>query len=558
MLESIKIKNVALIRDVSIDFVNGFNVLMGETGAGKSIVLDAINFALGQKVDKDLITSGENQMRVEAVFCDLSLDLQNEMSNFGLMNEEKLIISRMYDIAGKSDIKVNGSSVTLSMLRSITKFLVESYSQNENLVLLKTKEQLALLDNFSQMYFAGEKQKIKTLVKSLNEIQTKLDEIGTNFENRERMIDLLKFQIDEIEKINPSQEKEDEIIDIISKYNNAEKITSNLQGAISELDEGEFSCLNQLRLAVRQLGSISNFSKEYSNLENQLNNAMIDIEDAVSSLQKQAREIYFDENEYQKLDLKLDEYKMLKKKYGGTIQKVLEFLNKAKNDYDNLIFAEDKMAKLESEKLKLINQANEVCEILSEKRKEKAKELESQIKLELGMLGMKNANFVVNFTKKEKFDENGFDEIEFLFSANTGIEVRPLSKIISGGEMSRFSLALKNIIKQNNACLIFDEIDSGISGEIGREVGKRIAKLSLDNQVICISHSPQVCAMADCFNLVVKQVENSVTFSNVVKLTDEEIVRELAKMSSGKDLTQISLSHANELLKRAKDLKCSF
>lgn len=555
MIEHIKIKNVALLRNVSIDFSEGFNVLLGETGAGKSIILDALNFVLGAKADKELITTGEESLRVEASFSSYSKDVDNELSELGIEQEENLIISRTLTIEGKSDIRINGNSATLSMLKSVTKYLVDSYSQHENLILLKPKNHLGILDSFNNEILNEEKQKLSEVIIKLKDVSNQLGSIGGNTENRERMIDLLKFQIEEIEALKPKVVEEEEIIATLAKYNNSEKIATGLSEAVTSLDGNEYSALSGLKNAIRNLTGIENFSNEYVVLNERLKSTMYELEDIATSLRQEQRGVTFDEKQYEILDAKLDRYKMIKKKYGGSIEKILEYLTKTKVDYDNLVNAEEKLAELEKQKQNLVLQGNNICKILTDKRKAIANEIEGKIKNELFELGMKNAQFKVDFSVKENFDAQGKDDVEFLFSANAGMDLKPLSKIISGGEMSRFSLAVKNIIKGEKACLVFDEIDAGISGEIGGAVAQRIATLAKNNQVICISHSAQVCAMADSFNHVTKHVENQKTYSTVNNLKEDEIVVELAKISSGKLLGDVAIAHAKQLLARANEFK---
>ena len=555
MIESLKIKNVALLRNVTIDFVNGFNVLMGETGAGKSIILDALNFSLGAKSDKELITTGEQSLRVEVVFSGYQKEVNEELENLGIETDDKIIIVRTLSQDGKTDIRINGSFATLSMLKSISKFLADSYSQHENLVLLKPKNHLAILDAFNPNILTKEKEELAQIVNELRNIKEQIKQIGGSGENRERLIDLLKFQVEEIESVKPSKKEEDEIIEAVAIYNNSEKIALSLQEATLSLDGNEFSILNSIKSAIRNLNSISTYSSVYKEITERLMSAMYELEDISSLLNKEKRAVSFDERQFVLLDAKLDKYKILKKKYGGNVEKVLEYLQKTKIDLDNLVNAEEKLAKYEKEISILENNGLIISEKLSTKRKELAKEIEEKIKLELSELGMKNARFICNFAKKDVFGENGYDEVEFLFSANAGMDLKPLSKIISGGEMSRFSLAIKNIVKEAGACLVFDEIDSGISGEVGRAVGQRIARLSKNNQVICISHSAQVCSMADSYYLVTKHVEDGKTSSKVENLNGERIRQELAKMSSGKAISEISLAHANELIERANAFK---
>lgn len=558
MIESLKIKNTALLRNEKINFVSGFNVLLGETGAGKSIILDALNFVLGAKADKELITYGEDEMKVEAVFSNYSDEVKDELKNLDIEDEELLIITRSLSQAGKSEIRVNGNSLTLTMLKNLTKFLVDSYSQHENLILLKPKNHLNILDSYNPDLLTQEKEELGALLERLKEINKQMQSLGGDSENRERLLSLLKFQIDEINALNPSEKEEEYLKESILKMSNASKIANNLIDAVKSLDEGQFSSLTALKSAIRALNQIETFSSEYASLNERLQNAMYEIDDVASTLKQEAQEVYFDENEFDRLDAKLDKYKLIKKKYGNTVEDVLKFLKKTETEYDNLLNAEQNLAKLKKQKDEVLLKSAKVCAILSQKRKILAKELEGKIKAELHELGMKNVEFITQFTKKETFDVQGDEDVEFLFSANAGVEVKPLSKIISGGEMSRLSLALKNIIKGKNACLVFDEIDSGISGVIGGAVATRIAKIAKDNQVICISHSAQVCAMADKFLFVKKNVADNQTTTTVKPLEEEEIVYELAKMIDGKTISQTSLEFAKQLYFNSKGQKEKF
>lgn len=557
MIEQLKIKNVALARNVNLEFTQGFNVLLGETGAGKSIILDALNFVLGAKADKMLITSGQEDMRVEASFDSYSKQASQVLEEMGIEDEDLLIITRTLNLDGKSKIKINGSNATLKMLRELSKYLVDSYSQHENLLLLKAKNHLGILDTFNPNSLYKDKEELSQVLNQINITNKALKEIGGSGENRERMIELLQFQVAEIEDLKPTQKEENEIVEQLEKYNNAEKIVTALNEATRALDLNEYSAISNIRSAIRNLNSIEKYGLEYEELNKRLNSCLYELEDINASLASLQGDVTFNEKEYELLDEKLDRYKAVKKKYGATVQNVLAYLEKTKLELDNLVNAEERLEELQKTKHKQTFKAMQICKNLSDKRKAIASEVQTKIEKELFELGMKNARFIVDFKQKENVDASGFDGVEFLFSANKGMELKPLSKIISGGEMSRFSLAVKNIISEEKACLVFDEIDSGISGEIGKAVGEKIAKLANGNQVICISHSPQVCAMADSFYHVTKGVQGGATSSSVEKISDSQVVMQLAKMSAGKTLTDIAISHAKELVSRAEEFKKS-
>ncbi len=556
MIESLKIKNVALARNIFLNFTPGFNVFLGETGAGKSIILDALNFVLGAKANQELITTGENQMRVEVAFRDFSSDVLNELDNLGFERDEILIIVRTLEKNGKSDIKINGNSATLSMLKSLTRFLVDSYSQHENLILLKQKNHIFLLDSFNPNFLTFEKEKLSYLILKLKEIEKQINIIGGSGENRERLIDLLQYQINEIESVKPTPLEEQELIEAITKFNNSEKIVSSLSECNSCLNSSQFSAITQLKNGLRNLSSIENLSENYTQLYERLKNSIYEIEDIAFSVKDELNSVDFDQRKFDLMDARLDKLKSLKKKYGGDVSKVLEFLTKAKLELDNLLNGEEKLANLTTEKNKFKKEILEFCQILNKKRNEISAEIEKKIKIELEDLGMKNARFKVKIEIDENsFSKNGYDNVEFLFSANAGEDLKPLSKIISGGEMSRFMLAIKNIIAGEKTCLVFDEVDSGISGRIGAAVAERIARLSMFNQVICISHSAQVCAMADNYYFISKIVDDGKTTSFAENIKSERIVDELSKLSGGKLESEIIKKHAQELLNWAQNFK---
>lgn len=555
MIESLKIKNVALLRDVKIDFVNGFNVLLGETGAGKSIILDALNFVLGSKADKELITHGEDFMRVEAVFSSYSQAVSNALTSLGFEDEGVLIINRMFSFQGKTEIRVNGNACTLSMLKEIANNLVDSYSQHDNLMLLKPKNHLDILDSYKPEALSQDKGNLALLLKDLKDVNSKIKALGGTGADRERLLDLLKYQIEEIADLAPTAEKEEELIKKVNIMKNAEKIALSLSEGLASLNEGEYSAISFLRSGIRNLSGLEKYSEELGALVERLNSTLYEFEDVVALFEDEREKVYFNEKEFELLDSELDRYKSVKKKYGLTIDEVLAYFEKISKEYEELENAEKNLEKLEKEKQKLLVKINELSNNLTQKRKEFAKEVSEKIVYELSFLGMKNVKFVVDFKKAETHTEQGNDEVEFLFSANAGVDVKPLSKIISGGEMSRFSLAVKNIIKDNQACLVFDEIDAGISGEVGGAVAERIAKLSANNQVICISHSAQVCAMADSFFFVKKNVENNITSTSVTKLGGNEIVNQIAVMGSGKNLNDVSIAYAKQLLENSLNFK---
>lgn len=555
MLRNLKIKNFALIENTEIDFSSGFNVIIGETGAGKSLILKSLAFLLGEKSSKAQIRTGETKIFVQGIFDNISSQTTEILDEFGIENEEILILQRTYDTNGKSEIRINGNIATSSMLSKISETLVQVYGQHESLILLNTSKHIEILDSFKPTELENLKNELATEYTNFQDIKGKIDALGGDSSQRERTLDLLDYQIKEIEFINPEIDEDTEIENKLLLMKNAEKISTYLQGSIDNINNG---IIEKLKTTSKNLENLENFDKDFENLENRLNSAYYEILDILETLETKNSSLSFNEYELDKLDKRLDEIKNLKKKYGPTLEDVLNFkqnAEKEKNRLENAEFELDKLAKLETEsKTKLQN----ICEKLSQKRKTLAKEFEEKMHYEFGFLGMKNAKFEVDFQTAE-ISAKGTDKVEFLFSANPGQALKPISKIISGGEMSRFMLALKNITSEAKSTntLVFDEVDSGISGEVGSAISERIGMLAKNYQILCITHLPQVSAMAKTYIYVSKESQNGKTISNAKILEGEEIFQSIAKLSGGDFASEISLKHAKELKMWADNFKKS-
>ena len=551
MIESVYIKNFALAKELEINFSKGFNVIVGETGAGKSIIISAILFALGSKVDKSIIRTGENIVRVNLKFVDLSSKVLEMFKEYDV--EDELYISRTYNIEGKNECKINGIPLSLTELKNLSANLMDSCMQHETLSVLKTKNQLKFLD----AYIGNDINKQIDILSSkdfeLKKIQNQLSELGGDPENRERTIDLLKYQINEIEEINPKLNDEEELRESIRKITDTEKIASNLNSVINNFD-GSNACISLMKASLHNISAITSYDDNYQNMYSRLQNQIYELEDMLTDVKNETNNLFYDEKEVDRLDKKLDSIKMLKKKYGPTIQDVYEFLNNAKIKLNALENANEQIEVLELKKNQLIKEIYDICLIISNLRRTTATKLENLLMNEFEDLSMKNAKFKIMFNELSninnfEYNETGMDKIEFMFSANKGEELKSLSKTISGGELSRFMLAFKNIFAVNDSVgtLILDEIDSGISGEIGSKVAMKIANIAKRLQVICISHMQQVAAMADNYVFVEKQTNNDSTESKVKILNEEEQIFYIAKISSGINITDNALCNAKEM-----------
>ncbi len=556
MLELLSIKNVALIKDLTIEFGKGFNVLMGETGAGKSIIFDSLNFVLGAKVDKSLLRTGESQMKVDAVFSSLNTQTKDFLIDHGLLEEDEecqqLLLSRVFNADGKSTIRINGQLSTSSILKSLGESLVDSYSQHENVTLLKSKNHLAMLDKFGGEKLLEIKNKLFDSYQVLNDLKKKIDALGGDTFERERTKSLLEYQIREIEDAELKSGEDEELKEKLHLMNSAEKINEGISASERLLEENTSSVLDSLQEVESILSSLNTFSK-IEECKNRLTSVRYEIEDISETLKDIQNEMSFDEREYEALDRRYDNIKLLTKKYGGSIEKVLEYFNEIKSKYNDLADADYLIEKLEREKSVIEKQLESLANELSAKRKATAKEIEDKIVSELKQLGMKSIVFKVNFEKLSSITSNGYDDVEFVFSANKGQEVKALAKTASGGELSRFMLALKNIFAEigNTGTLVFDEIDTGISGETGNVVGQKINNLTSFAQVICVTHLPQVASFGDNFFFVSKAEDVNSTYTQIKELSSDEINYQIARMIGGDNVSELALKHAKEMRAKA-------
>lgn len=562
MLEKLNIKNVALIKSLEINFQSGFNVILGETGAGKSIIIDSLNFALGSKADKTLIRAGEETMAVSALFVDVSNNVKSILCGFGLDESDEVLLSRTYSQTGKGEARINGEIVAISMLKQIGEALVDSYGQNESIALLKQKNHLEILDLYKPKDEIQVKEEIQGLIQKLNELNLKIKKLGGDEASRERQIDLLSFQTNEIENAN-LQENEDEILEEkLKKLSNSEKIMEAISSAF-ELLENENGAISTLKQSLNNLRSVERYDDKIKILSQKLDEFIINIDELGEEIYSLSNDYDFNENELNQMIERRDVLDSLKRKYGGSLENVLKYLSEASEELEMLKNSKDILNSLENDKKKLLEVAAEKFNELGKIRRAHALEIEQKLSTALAEIGILKAQFKVNFfpivrsiEEVETFSLNCMEDVEFLFSANLGEELKPLAKTISGGEMNRFMLAFKNIIADINgpSTLIFDEIDSGISGKVATQVAEKIAKLSKTYQVLCISHLPQVASMGDCFFFVSKSNDGERTQTSIKMLSNEEIAFQIALLTYG-SVDDKKLELTREMLALNKEIK---
>lgn len=554
MLKTLYLKNIALVDEAEIAFSEGLNVLSGETGAGKSVILDSIDFVLGAKADKGMIRSGQSECSVRAEFtCEPEL-LRPVLEELDLEESDTLLIVRRLNADGRGSLKVNGCPMTATMLRKLTSQLVDVHGQSEHFFLLKEANQLRLLDQI-----AGTEQEcaeVASLLKERRAYAEKLSSLGGDEGERERRADILRFQIDELENAALKEGEEEELTALRTKYQNAEKILGGLRTVRDALlsDGGASDAVNT---AHRGLISIEKYG-DYAALSERLESALAEIEDIGETAESLAEELDIDEREAERVENRLDEIKSLKKKYGGSVEGALNFLFRAKEELQLLENSAE-----ECEKLKALLDGNakklySACEALTKKRKEGAEGFTRRVTEELKTLNIPSARFEIAFDPYSEEDlprahAEGLDRVKFLFSANAGEPVKELGKIISGGEMSRFMLAVKAQLSSIGTIgtYIFDEIDAGIGGKTARVVAEKFADIAKTTQIIAVSHLAQIAAFADRQFLIEKKEEGGRTFSRIRPLEEEERAGELVRLLGGEQGGS-ALMHAEELLKNAR------
>lgn len=564
MLVSLTIKNIALIEYAEIPFNKGLNVLSGETGAGKSVIIDSLNFVLGAKAEKSLIRNGETECLVSVEF-DVSdeNEIKNLFKEFDFEDEDTLLITRKFNLDGKTTIKINGNTATLSMLKKFSSVLVDVHGQSEHFYLLNENNQLKLIDTMCINDIFGIKETIKSDLSLYNEIKSKLKELGGNKTERDTKIDILSYQINEIEKAELKEGEEEELSEIRKKLINEEKISTSLN-MLKDSINSEGGVNDILFNAEKVLYGISNLDIHYAELNERLNNVISEIEDIGETASNMIE--LFDVSEYniETVEERIDVIKGLKKKYGNNYNEIIAFLENAKKEKQLLENYEETAKELLIKKEEIENKLYNSYIKLSEIRKKTAKNFSENIIKELKDLGMENAKFNVSFntlTDKENctFSLNGIDSVSFMFSANLGEEAKPLSEIISGGEMSRFMLAIKAQTAKLNTIgtFIFDEIDAGISGKIAKIVSYKFNKIAKDVQIIAITHLPQISVMADTNILIIKETKDNKTVTEVKILTEDEKVNEIIRLTGGDIKSEISKQHALELINEAKQYKAN-
>lgn len=553
MLSNLQIENIAVIKSASIDFENGFNVMTGETGAGKSIVIDSLNAILGERTSRELIRSGADSASVCAEFQNVGDNVKNELEKLGIEKDDTLIVSRKLTPDGKNVCRINGMPATVSMLKTLGVQLVNIHGQLDNQSLLSPETHCSFIDKLAGS--GRELNEFKELYSLYIKKENELKSLNTDVNEKNRRLDILNYQIEEIQKADIRPGEKDELTEKLGFLRNAEKVLDLLHTAYAALNgDGEMPGAADVAAdAASKLLSAADYSSDFTETANGVNDAAMNLGAYTEELRDKIYSLDYDPNETERAEERLDVIYRLSQKYGDSEEDILAYLENAEKERDALSFSDERAEQLRAETEKAYNEALAAAKKLSEIRIEAGKKFSADVERELAFLDMPSVKFIVNDSVGELY-ENGIDNIEFLLSANAGEEPKPLSKIASGGELSRIMLAIKCVLSELDDIdtLIFDEIDSGVSGRAALKIAAKMKELSKTHQVICVTHLAQIAAFADEHKLISKEEKDGRTYTCIASLDYNGRKYELARIMGGLTVTQSILNSAEELLSSAE------
>lgn len=551
MLQNLHVKNLALIDETEVEFGPGLNILSGETGAGKSIIIGSINLALGEKVQKEMLRDNGESALVELIFFVEDADTIEAIRALDIEMEDDTVILSRKITGGRAIGRINGEAVSASKMKAVASLLIDIHGQHEHQSLLSKKKHLEILDTFAKEALGDKKEKLAQCYQEYRKLKDELEHANLDGEERARELSFLEYEVKEIEEAQLTVGEDEELEAVFRKYSNGKKIMDAVGTANAATSEDDESASERIGRALRELASVSGYDERVKEMEEQLTEIDNLLSDFNHELASYLSDEEFDEETFYETEKRLDLINHLKSKYGNTIADILKYgEEKAEritvlNDYDAYLAG---LQKNVSEKEKQLEQLSKK---ISDIRKKESKKLTESIKNALLDLNFLDVQFTMEFAETD-YTANGIDDAQFLISTNPGEPVKPLGKVASGGELSRIMLAIKTVMASDKiGTLIFDEIDSGISGRTAQMVSEKMNVLGKSHQIICITHLPQIAAMADSHFLIEKSVENQATVSKIHKLTDEESVEELARMLGGVEITDTVLENAREMKQMA-------
>ncbi len=554
MLLDLTIKNFAIISDLHLSFDRGLNILTGETGVGKSIIIDALNLILGGRASSDLIRKGSQTCEVSAIF---NIKDNKELRDLlvGVIgsdfDEKEVLLRRQLTREGRNRCFVNANLTSLSILQLIGERLIDVHGQHEHQTLLKRQEQLNVLDSFANLFSLREK--VSMLYKQYKHQKEERDKLSSSEEERKRKIDFYQFEIEEINQAKLVLGEEEELEKEYRLLSNAQELSMLYSGVYEKLHEKEESVLDLLKSVQKNLKEITQINSEVEDVLENINNVFFELEEIGENVCDFKEKVKFDSPRLEEIVERKDLVIKLKRKYGNSIKNILEYKEKIEKELNQLLSYEENKEEVEKKIEKTKQEVLELTNNLSRQRQESAKIFEKRVKSQLRTLSMDKVRFIID-CKKDELSFSGVDRIEFLISPNVGEDLKPIRLIASGGELSRIMLALKTVLAKADAipCLIFDEIDAGISGGVAKTIGQKLIELADIHQIICITHLPQIASFASVHFFVTKQVQKGRTETVVKKLAKQEIINEIARMLEGDNVSTLTLKHAEEMVKQAK------
>jgi len=538
MITTLHIKNIGIIDDLSIDLNEGFNVLTGETGAGKTLMIGSLAILAGGRFSKEMIRNGENFSFIEANFyCPKS----------ELAIDGNIIISREVHSNGRSSCKMNGRLITVNELKEFMSQIIDIHGQHDSQLILNPTRHIMYLDNFIGKEITIDLSNYQEKLKEYKSLKQELKATYGEEQEKERRLDLLRYQAEEIKNAKLKETEETELEEKHKMMQNAEKLKENLAQIDEELNEVAIGAISN---AIRSLEKIQDCGDEYNEKLNSLKSSYYDIQELARDFSDMRENIEFDDEERNKIENRLDLIYSLKRKYGNTIGEIVSYEEKIEEEIHKIENLDEYHHRIKKQMEELKDQMQEIATRISRVRKQYAKDLSEKINKQLKELEMPNAKFEVQILEGKDFDERGKDCIEFMICTNIGEGMKPLAKIASGGEMARIMLAIKNVLADVDevGTLVFDEIDTGISGKAGQAVGEKMKEIAQNHQVICITHLPSIAAKGDYNYYIHKQTKENKTYTNIKQLTEEETIEEIARISSG-EITEVAKAHARELRK---------
>lgn len=559
MLRNLHVKNLALIDEMEVEFEEGLNILTGETGAGKSLIIGSINMALGQKVPKEMIKEGADYALVELIFEVKSEDTIRRLQEMDIFPEDGMVIMSRKITGGRSVAKINSESISAAKVKEAAQLLIDIHGQHEHQSLTEKKMQLALLDDYAKEETQKVKAEVKKRYEEYSSILKELEEKDIDKEQQQRELSFLEFEIQELEDACLREGEDEKLEKTYRKMLNGKKIAEACGAAYRLTSENGESASDQIGRALREISAVTSCDAELQPLEEQLEQLDGLLNDFNRDMSSYLSGLEFEEEDFYETEKRLDELNHLKSKYGDTIEKVLEAKEEKIQRRDELLDYDAYLNQLKEQKKASEEALEKASKKLSKIRKKYAKELCRQVTEHLLDLNFETVDLSMEFEQTTHFTSNGYDEVEFLISTNPGETPKPLGKIASGGELSRIMLALKTVLANNDEIetLIFDEIDTGISGRTAQKVSEKMDLIGRNHQVICITHLPQIAAMADTHFLIEKTVESGRTTSKIHRLPQEESVAELARMLGGVSITETVLENAKEMKELAAKTKKS-